>query len=141
MPSPMVPDYDEEQVAFVVNNPSMFSSRVPVVLGTPTINRVVAVMNESDMHNAPIEWQGSSVLAISLKESISYFNSTKVFEKLLVVDNKSFEPCKNYDKIPCGILFRHLCPKDEIKKLHWGLRSTHTAYAKYLLKIEEKRKI
>ena len=27
------------------------------MLGTPTINRVIATMKESDMHNAPPEWQ------------------------------------------------------------------------------------
>ena len=39
-----VPEYDEDQVAFVVDDNTTFSWRVPVVLGTPTINRVVAVM-------------------------------------------------------------------------------------------------
>ena len=29
------------------------------MLGTPTINRVVAVMKESNLHNAPMEWQAS----------------------------------------------------------------------------------
>ena len=53
-----VPKYDEDQVAFVVDNTN-FSWRVPVVLGTPTINRVVAVMKESNLNNAPMEWQAS----------------------------------------------------------------------------------
>ena len=35
------------------------SWRVPVVLGTPTINRVVVVMKESNLSNAPMEWQTS----------------------------------------------------------------------------------
>ena len=30
-----------------------------MVLGTPTINCVVVVMKESNMHNAPMEWQAS----------------------------------------------------------------------------------
>ena len=29
------------------------------MLGTPTINRVVAVMKESNLHDAPIGWQAS----------------------------------------------------------------------------------
>ena len=50
--------YDEDQVAFVVDDPTTtFGLRVPVVLGTPTINRVVAVMKESEMHSTPPEWQ------------------------------------------------------------------------------------
>ena len=53
-----VPGYDEDQVAFVVDDPTTsFGIRVPIVLGTPTINRVIAAMKESDMHNAPHEWQ------------------------------------------------------------------------------------
>ena len=51
-----VPEYDEDQVAFVVDDNTTFSWRVPVVLGTPTINYVVAVMKESNLNNAPMEW-------------------------------------------------------------------------------------
>ena len=54
-----VPEYDEDQVAFVVDDNTTFSRQVPVVLSTPTINRVVAVMKESDLDNAPMEWQAS----------------------------------------------------------------------------------
>ena len=54
-----VPEYNEDQVAFVVDDNTTFSWRVPVVLGTPTINRVVAVMKESNLHNAPMDRQAS----------------------------------------------------------------------------------
>ena len=54
-----VPEYNEDQVAFVVDDNTTFSWRVPVVLGTPTINRIVAVMKESNLNNAPMEWQAS----------------------------------------------------------------------------------
>ena len=54
-----VPEYDEDQVAFVVDDNTTFSWQVPVVLGTPTINCVVAVMKESNLNNAPMEWQAS----------------------------------------------------------------------------------
>ena len=37
--------------------PPTFGIRVLIVLGTPTINRVIAIMKESDLHNAPHEWQ------------------------------------------------------------------------------------
>ena len=53
-----VPGYDEDQVAFVMDDPSTsFSVRVPVVLSTPTINYAIAAMKESEMHNTPYEWQ------------------------------------------------------------------------------------
>ena len=54
-----VPEYDEDKV---VDDNTTFSWRVPVVLCTPTINRVVAVMKESNLNNAPIEWQASKTL-------------------------------------------------------------------------------
>ena len=52
-----VPEYVEHQVAFVVDDNTTFSWRVPVVLCTPTINRIVVVMKESNLNNAPMEWQ------------------------------------------------------------------------------------
>ena len=52
-----VPSYDEEQVALVVEDPSPFARRCPVILGTPTINRAVRSMKESEMQTAPEEWQ------------------------------------------------------------------------------------
>ena len=39
-----MPHYDEQQVVFILNDPSGFSARIPVILGTPTINRVVQTM-------------------------------------------------------------------------------------------------
>ena len=42
-------------------NPSAFSARIPVILGTPTINQVVQTMKETEMHNAPMEWQMARV--------------------------------------------------------------------------------
>ena len=53
-----VPGYDKDQVAFVVDDPTTtFGIQVLIVLGTPTINRVIAMMKESDMHKDPYEWQ------------------------------------------------------------------------------------
>ena len=56
-----MPHYDHHQVVFVLDDPSAFSARIPVILGTPTINRVVQTMKESEMHNAPTEWQTARV--------------------------------------------------------------------------------
>ena len=56
-----MPHYDEQQVVFVLDDPSGFSTRIPVILGTPTINRVVQTMKETEMHNAPTEWQTARV--------------------------------------------------------------------------------
>ena len=32
-----LPQYDKHQVIFILDDPSTFSARIPVVLGTPTI--------------------------------------------------------------------------------------------------------
>ena len=51
-----IPSYDEEQVALVVDDSSYFTRKVPVILGTPTLHRVVKCMKESKMESAPPEW-------------------------------------------------------------------------------------
>ena len=56
-----MPHYDEQQVVFVLDDPSGFSTRILVILGTPTINRVVQTMKEMEMHSAPTEWQAARV--------------------------------------------------------------------------------
>ena len=52
-----VPSYDKDQVALIVEDPSIFSRRCPVILRTPTIFQAVQVMKESKMHNLEPAWQ------------------------------------------------------------------------------------
>ena len=49
--------YNEEQVALVVDESSAFARKVPIILGTPTLHRVVNCMKESEMEKAPLEWE------------------------------------------------------------------------------------
>ena len=56
-----LPHYDEQQVIFVLYDPSRFSAWIPVILFTPTINRVMQTMKETEMHSAPMEWQTARV--------------------------------------------------------------------------------
>ena len=56
---PYVPSYDEDQVALVVSEDSNFFRKCQVVLGTPTINRAIRAMKESEMENAPEAWQSA----------------------------------------------------------------------------------
>ena len=56
---PYVPSYDEDQVALVVSEDSNFLRKCQVVLGTPTINRAIQAMKESEMENAPEAWQSA----------------------------------------------------------------------------------
>ena len=56
-----LPHYNEQQVVFVLDDPSGFSTRIPVILGTPTINRVIQTMKESEIQEASSEWQAARV--------------------------------------------------------------------------------
>ena len=56
---PYMPSYNEDQVALVVSEDSNFLKRCQVILGTPTINRAVWAMKESEMENAPKAWQSA----------------------------------------------------------------------------------
>ena len=54
---PGIPLYDENQVALVIRDGSEFSRRVPVIIGTPTIDWVVRALKESELDTIPAEWQ------------------------------------------------------------------------------------
>ena len=54
---PGIPSYDENQVALVIRDGSEFSRRVPVIIGTPTIDRVIQALKESELDTIPEEWQ------------------------------------------------------------------------------------
>ena len=56
---PHVPSYDEDQVALVVVEDSHFLKRCQVVLGTPTINRAIWAMKESEMEGALEAWRSA----------------------------------------------------------------------------------
>ena len=65
---PYMPSYDKDQVALVVSEDSNFLKGCQVILGTPTINRAVRAMKESEMENAPEAWQS----ALHLHEFANY---------------------------------------------------------------------
>ena len=48
--------YHEDQIALVIPNFSKFAARVPVILGMPTIGRVVNVMKEAEMDALAMPW-------------------------------------------------------------------------------------
>ena len=52
-----IPHYNKQQVTFILDDPSGFSVRIPIILGTPTINRVIQTMKESEIHDALTKWQ------------------------------------------------------------------------------------
>ena len=48
--------YDEDQIALIIPDFSNFVVRVPVILGTSTIGRVVNVMREAEMDALAMPW-------------------------------------------------------------------------------------
>ena len=48
--------YDEDQIALIILDFSNFATRVPIILGTPTIGRVVNMMRETEMDTLAMPW-------------------------------------------------------------------------------------
>ena len=48
--------YDEDQIVLIIPDFSNFAVRVPIILGTPTIGRVVNVMREAEMDALAMLW-------------------------------------------------------------------------------------
>ena len=48
--------YDEDQIALIIPDFSNFATRVPIILGTPTIGRVVNVMRGVEMDALGMPW-------------------------------------------------------------------------------------
>ena len=51
-----VQGYDEDQIALIILDHSNFATRVPIILGTPTIGGVVNVMREVEMDALAMPW-------------------------------------------------------------------------------------
>ena len=49
--------YDEDQIALIIPDFSNFAIRVPVILGTPTIRRVVNIMRETELDALAMPWE------------------------------------------------------------------------------------
>ena len=48
--------YDEDQIALIIPDHSNFATRVPIILGTPTIGTVVNMMREVEMDALAMPW-------------------------------------------------------------------------------------
>ena len=52
--------YNEDQIALVIPDFSNFVTRVPIILGTPTIGQVINVMREAEMDALATPWANAS---------------------------------------------------------------------------------
>ena len=57
-----VQGYDEDQIALVIPDFSNFATRVPIILGMPTIGHVVNVMREVEMDALAMPWANARVV-------------------------------------------------------------------------------
>ena len=92
-----MPHYDEYQVLFVLDDPSAFSARIPVILGTPTINRVIQTMKETEMHTASTEWQTARV-AYEWVQGFQYCQAS-LGERLKFPTNTAEDPLDLDEKV------------------------------------------
>ena len=53
--------YDEDQIALIIPDHSNFATRVPIILGTPTIGRVINMMKEAEMDALAMPWVNARV--------------------------------------------------------------------------------
>ena len=53
--------YNEDQIALVIPDFSNFATRVPIILGTPTIGCVINVMREAEMDALAMPWANARV--------------------------------------------------------------------------------
>ena len=63
-----VQGYDKDQIALIILDHSNFATRVPIILGTSTIGRVVNVMKEAEMDALAMPWanaRAAHLLAVS----------------------------------------------------------------------------
>ena len=51
-----VQGYDEDQIALVITDFSYFATRIPIILGMPTIGQVVNVMREMERDSLAMPW-------------------------------------------------------------------------------------
>ena len=57
----LIQGYDKDQIALIIPDFSNFAMRVPIILGTPTIGRVVNVMKETEMDTLAMPWENARV--------------------------------------------------------------------------------
>ena len=121
-----MPHYDEQQVVFVLDDPSGFSTRIPVILGTPTINRVVQTMKEMEMHSTPTEWQTARVTYEWVQGF--QFRQASLGERLRFPTNKAEDPLDLDEKVlladKCTIpgfqsVVAHGCTQRTMMMGHW----------------------
>ena len=73
--------YNEDQIALVIPDFSNFATRVPIILGTPTIGQVVNMMREVEMDALATPWanaRAAHLLAVQRMMPVEVGNGQEV---------------------------------------------------------------
>ena len=82
---PGIAGYDEDQIAIVIDDPGM--TEWPVILGTPTIYRVMEVIKESEISKLAVPW-ASSQISWLMRDVVAKLGQVKVND----IANKPIAP-------------------------------------------------
>ena len=63
--------YDEDQIALIIPDFSNFATRVPIILGTPTIGQVVNMMREAEMDALAMPWANARTACLLIVRRIT----------------------------------------------------------------------
>ena len=61
-----VKGYDDDQITLVIPDLSNFGAWIPIILGTPTISRVINVMKEAEIDTLVMPWANARVAHLLL---------------------------------------------------------------------------
>ena len=85
-----VAGYNEEQIALVVPDESEFAARVPIILGTPALKRIINVMKESELDKLSTPWAQARIsTALSQARVNSIHFDPEIPHKLTTTNDKN----------------------------------------------------
>ena len=94
---PEISGFDEDQVALVVKDDSDFAARVPVILGTPAIGRIVNVIKESEMDRLSTPWAMVQVSGGLVKANAAAYPDPRIRVNRVEVDPKQVATTQDTD--------------------------------------------
>ena len=96
-----VEGYNEDQIALVILDLSKFASRVPVILGTLTLRRVINLMKESELNVLATPWVNAPVtyLLAGCRANISLIDENVANQPLNPTDLNDIVKTNKIEKI------------------------------------------
>ena len=84
-----VSGYNEDQIALVVPDNSEFAKRVPLIIGTPTLNRIINVMKESELDKLSTPWAYTrKAVALAQTRSNKVTLNPEITSRVTTTNNK-----------------------------------------------------